>query len=266
VREALAIRRDPGGAQHRAQLGAGQVATAGECCADGRGGARDHAVVDLQLAPAGGQTTADARAGQRKEPADVLREHDMPGGPQDVRPQEHARVEEAVELRRGGLPGALADCPPGAGVVLRLDRAQPAHHGDHGRAGRTGQPLRAQAAGRDGGLGCRWHVTRSPPAQPRAPSSPTDPGRTATLSYPGVSPVLVIPVGGDGRKQWGVRMLHPWAGPGAGRSHQRHCSVVAPEHQPGVSVVRAISAPREPGAWTSMALAAWLCWPLRSSE
>ena len=67
----------------------------------------------------------DARRRQREHPADVLRRYEMPGRPKDVRPKDVAPIEGAIDIRVGERRCAKRQCPLGAGVVLRLDGAEP---------------------------------------------------------------------------------------------------------------------------------------------
>ena len=83
-------------------------------------------IVDAELARVVRVGCQNARTRQIQEPADVLGQHEVPGGPQDVRPQQPARVKRLIERRVGDARDTLTDAPLAARIVLRLHRAQPA--------------------------------------------------------------------------------------------------------------------------------------------
>jgi hypothetical protein len=81
------------------------------------------------LAPDVGQQLAhDAVAGRGDHAREVVDVHVVPGGAQDVRPDDPAGVElvEDVGERRGAA--AAGDAPGRRGVLLRLHRPEVAHH------------------------------------------------------------------------------------------------------------------------------------------
>ena len=82
-------------------------------------------VVEPSLAAVMPVAGEDARRRQREHPADVLRRYEMPGRPKDVRPKDVAPIEGAIDVGVGERRCAKRQCPLGAGVVLRLDGAEP---------------------------------------------------------------------------------------------------------------------------------------------
>ena len=58
--------------------------------------------------------------GEREHPADVGRRHEMPRGPHDVRSQDRAVGDLALDVRVGQAARSLAQRPLRAGIVLRL--------------------------------------------------------------------------------------------------------------------------------------------------
>jgi hypothetical protein len=68
----------------------------------------------------------DARPGELDQPANVFGRHEVPGVAQHVRAKELPVCKGAVDVRFGKAAGALADGPPGDGILLGLHGAEPA--------------------------------------------------------------------------------------------------------------------------------------------
>jgi hypothetical protein len=83
--------------------------------------------VQLEPAVIGRHECLDARSREFEHPANVLRHDEVPGGPHDVRAQNCALVEGAIDVRSGGADRALGDAPLCARIVLRLDGGEPSY-------------------------------------------------------------------------------------------------------------------------------------------
>ena len=90
--------------------------------------APEYAGVQPELAVVRRHRGFDAWAGEREHPADVGGSHEMPSGPHDVGTENRPFGKRALDGRVGGAPHPQRKRPFRAGVVLGLDRAQPAHH------------------------------------------------------------------------------------------------------------------------------------------
>ena len=88
----------------------------------------------------------------------------MPGRAQDVRPQDPALVEGAVEVRVDEARRALRQRPFRARVVLRLHGAEPVHHGRSLARLGAHEPLTMQAAGDE--FRCQRPTPRRPYLMP----------------------------------------------------------------------------------------------------
>jgi hypothetical protein len=106
-------------------------------------------VVDFQLAIAGDKAGADPRPGQGEQPADVLRQDEVPGRSHQVRAEDGPLVEEAIELRIGCAAAPLPKCPLGSGVILRLYGGQGSDRVERGLERLTDKPLGLEASGCD---------------------------------------------------------------------------------------------------------------------
>ena len=127
VREPLAARLDPAGVEHARELLAGQAASSTERFREPRVGAAEERRVELELPVHVPVHRVHARTGEGEQPAEILRRDEVPGRPHHVRADEGAGVERAVEGRVGGVPRPEGERPLRAGVVLRLDGAEPPH-------------------------------------------------------------------------------------------------------------------------------------------
>lgn len=63
-------------------------------------------------------------SGQHHQPAEVVAVHKMPGGPQDVRPEDPAVSDGLFDVGGGGSCCALRQSPARIGELLRLDGQQ----------------------------------------------------------------------------------------------------------------------------------------------
>jgi hypothetical protein len=132
VRQALTVDVQAVLLQALPELGPRQAPSARERLDDQVVGAPDLRRVDAELLVAPRGDDPDARRRQPHDRADVARQDEVPRGPQDVRAQDPAGRDRHLHVRLGrGLPSpasrAHAQRPARQRVLLRLDRAQPAH-------------------------------------------------------------------------------------------------------------------------------------------
>lgn len=141
----LAVGGDARRVQRAAKLGAGELTAAAE-----RGlGSAHHAVVDPQVAPAAREGGPEPWRREGEEPTDVGGECEVPGGAEHMGAHDRPHVEEPVHIGGGGIACALPESPGGRRLVLRLHRAQPAHHLVRRTQGIAGQTLISEAPGGD---------------------------------------------------------------------------------------------------------------------
>ena len=125
VPERQPVDRDTGVSKCRSDLRARQLPAAAERPLHHSPAARDEAIIQPQLAVVGRVHPPDAWAGQLEHPVNVRGCHEMPGRPQDVRPEDVPLAERTLDILIGQSRDAQAERPLGGGVVLRLDGAHP---------------------------------------------------------------------------------------------------------------------------------------------
>ncbi len=172
IRQALADDADPRVGEDGGRLGARQLVAAAKGRDESARAAPQRRCVQPQLSVPAGAAGPDPRRRRREQPADVRRQHEVPGRPQHVGAQDVAGREGALDRSVVSTLRAHPDGPLGGAVVLRLDGAEEADDRLGRRAGGAGQALRAQPARKD--RPARLSVQpRSPPAGQRPhPSSP----------------------------------------------------------------------------------------------
>ena len=99
----------------------------------------------------------DARCRELEHPVDVRRRDKVPRRPQDVRTEEAAVVERALDLRVSrAIRHPQAQRPFGGGILLRLHRAEPRYKLRRLRRPWSRDALVVKSLGRDATLS---HVT-----------------------------------------------------------------------------------------------------------
>ena len=120
-------------------------------------------------------TSPDPRRRGREQPADVGRQHEVPGRPQHVGAQDRAGVEGVLHVLVGRAGHTRAQGPLGRPVVLRLDRPEEAD----GLLGRRAAARRSGAARAAGARRSALPASASNDAHlraaPAAPASPASP-------------------------------------------------------------------------------------------
>jgi len=153
VRQALhAARLDAGFAQLCGQFLPGEVAATLQRGTDGGIAARVQGIVEFQAAVVGGHFAVQPGGRKGQHPAQIFGQHKMPGGAHDVRAHNFAGVEGGLHTGGGERGRAQPQRPFGAFVILRLDRAQPAHHFRRAGEVRLQQVLMDHALADEGGL------------------------------------------------------------------------------------------------------------------
>ena len=145
VAELLALlRQAPCLVERRADLLAGEEGAAAEQVGQRVEGPADMAgVVEADLGVATGHALDDALGRRGQDPAQVLRQDEVPRGTQDVGAQEGAAVVLGPHRGIRRAPGAQAEGEERVVALLGLHAGQQPH-----RVGRAGQWRRAQALGR----------------------------------------------------------------------------------------------------------------------
>lgn len=69
----------------------------------------------------------NTRAGNRQQPADILRQNEMPGRPHRVGPDQRSGGKHRIQIRIRRAFGTLSHPPFGMGILLRLYRDEMAN-------------------------------------------------------------------------------------------------------------------------------------------
>jgi hypothetical protein len=106
-------------------------------------------IVNTELSVAAGQAPADPWSGQIEQPANVIRQDEVPGRTHDMGAKYSALVNEAVDRSIGDASRALPECPFSTGIILCLHGAKQAHHVDRRCQWLSNQPQSMESSCRE---------------------------------------------------------------------------------------------------------------------
>src|SRR5688572_10653005 len=147
---------DPCLAQNQGQLGARQLSASLQRSRNDAITAAEHAGIELQLAIVGRHRCTDAWRRQREHPANVLRDDEMPRGPQHVRAQNRSARHFLLDRFVDSAKHALGQRPFSTGIILRLNSTQRRHHTTGRRKPGSDQMLICQSPSGDF---CKRHAS-----------------------------------------------------------------------------------------------------------
>ena len=147
VCQALALGVKTGGTERFSELEARERLAAGQRSLEHPPAGGDGVRVDLQRAIGKRIGHVHARTGERLDPPDICRRHEVPRRPQHVCPKDVAGIERPLDLFVGDSPNPKADGPSGACIILRLHRAHPGDDVLRTFPSRAGEQLVPQTMG-----------------------------------------------------------------------------------------------------------------------